>query len=73
MIDGGGREYTTDEWNDLHSTIGVNSEGAHRRHPYCYIHRIPPMSGNLRTPQSAWTVKVHSGIILTAIYVVYRR
>ena len=31
------------------------------------------MSGNLHTPQSAWTVKVHSGIIRTAIYVVYHR
>ena len=33
----GGLEYTADEWNIPHSTIGVNSKGAHRRHPYCYI------------------------------------
>ena len=33
----GGLEYTADEWNIPHSTIGVNSKGAHRRHPYRYI------------------------------------
>ena len=34
---GGGREYTTDGWNIPHSTIGANSKGAYRRHPYCGI------------------------------------
>ena len=37
IVYGGGLEYTADEWNIPHSTIGVNSKGAHRRHPYCYI------------------------------------
>ena len=37
MAYGGGLEFTTDEWNIPHSTIGAGSKGAHRRHPYCYI------------------------------------
>ena len=37
FVYGGGLEYTADEWNIPHSTIGVNSKGVHRRHPYCYI------------------------------------
>ena len=30
-------EYTADEWNNPHSTIGVYSEGALRPHPHCCI------------------------------------
>ena len=37
ITNGGGLEYTTDEWNIPHSTIDANSKGVHRRHPYCYI------------------------------------
>ena len=34
---------------------------------------IPPMSGTIFTPQSVLTVRAHTGVILTAIYIVYRR
>ena len=33
----GGLEYTTNEWNNPHPTIGAHSEGACIRHLHCYI------------------------------------
>ena len=34
---------------------------------------IPPMSGTILTPKSVRTVRAHTGVIRTAIYIVYHR
>jgi len=57
----GGLEYTADEWNNPHSTISVNSEGALRHHLHCYIRRgycrrvQPPKTRHTRTAKRVST------------------
>ena len=59
---GGGLEYTADEWNIPHSTIGVNSKGAHRRHPYRYIR-----SGYYRRTQATPNPSYAMAIVVSTV------
>ena len=68
----GGLEYTADEWNNPHSTIGVHSEGALRPHPHCcirdgYCKRAQATQNRVSIAPSEYTVWDVEGVNISTV------